>query len=363
MTLDVISLFVSLLCFLILIIIIGSFKFNKSINIPFVIIIFFVGIQRFQSSMSNLNLLESISPFEKFPFYALFFIPLFLFFFKESINEKRTSLRDLSHLLPPVVLILLKKGGMITDEISRVVFFLYSLFYWVIILKEIIKYYRTTLMKYFFNKINFKWLILIFSNISLIMFFLNYIVIYWDINKSDISLLNFYRGSSILWIIALLYLFYNPVIIYGRNYLLNQLSIKTKLYDSWSYKSLNKIDSKDLGLYKKLKTKIPELIYMTKLLEKDLRFLQTKPKGSKTLSNKLNIPNSHLKVLFKYHCKLSLHEYSNLLKVYYSIEIIRQGFLKNQTIESLAEKCFFDSRITFYNNFKKFTGVSPSEFS
>ena len=157
MTLDVISLFVSLLCFLILIIIIGSFKFNKSINIPFVIIIFFVGIQRFQSSMSNLNLLESISPFEKFPFYALFFIPLFLFFFKESINEKRTSLRDLSHLLPPVVLILLKKGGMITDEISRVVFFLYSLFYWVIILKEIIKYYRTTLMKYFFNKINFKW--------------------------------------------------------------------------------------------------------------------------------------------------------------------------------------------------------------
>ena len=363
MILDLISLFVSLLCFLVLIIIIGSFKYNKSINIPFFIIIFFVGIQRFQSSMSNLNLLESKSPFETFPFFALFFIPLFLFFFKESINEKRTSFKDLIHLLPPVILILLKKGDFIPDQMSRVVFFLYSLFYWVIILTEIIKYYRTTLMKYFFNKINFKWLILFFLNISLIMFFLNYMIIYWVLNKSDISLSNFYRGSSIAWIIALIYLFYNPVIIYGRNYLLNQLSNKTKLYDPWSYKSLNKIDNKELGSYKKLKAKIPELIYKTKILEQDLSFLQTKLKDSKTLSNKLNIPNSHLKLLFKYHCKLSPHEYSNLLKISHSIEIIRQDFLKNQTIESLSKKCFFDSRITFYNNFKKFTGVSPSEFS
>ena len=89
------------------------------------------------------------------------------------------------------------------------------------------------------------------------------------LNKSDISLSNFYRGSSIAWVIALVYLFYNPVIIYGRNYLLNQLSIRTKLYDPWSYKSLNKIDSRELGLYKKLKTIIPELIHKTKILEQD----------------------------------------------------------------------------------------------
>ena len=343
--------------------IIGTFKYSKSINIPFVIIILFVGIQRFQSSMSNLKLLESKSPFEEFPFFALFFIPLFLFFFKESINKKRTSFRELSHLLPPVILILLKKIGAIPDQASRVVFFLYSIIYWVIILFEIIKYYKSSLMKYSLNMINFRWLILIFSNVTLIMFFLNYMVIYWDLNKSDISLSNFYRGSSIAWVIALVYLFYNPVIIYGRNYLLNQLSIRTKLYDPWSYKSLNKIDSKELGLYKKLKTIIPELIYKTKILEQDFSFLGTDDKDSKSLSNKLNIPNTHLKILFKYHSKLSLHEYFNLLKISHSIELIRQGFLKNQTIESLSNKCFFDSRITFYKNFKKFTGVSPSEFS
>jgi AraC-like DNA-binding protein len=362
MILDLISFSVSLLCLLTFIMIIGSFKYNKSINIPFVIIILFVGIQRFQSSMSNLELLEFKSPFEEFPFFALFFIPIFLFFFKESIHKKRTSLRDLSHLLAPLILILLKKVDLIPNQISRVVFFLYSLLYWVIILLEIIKYYKSTLMKYSFNAISFRWLILIFFNLSLIMFFVNYMVVYWDLNKSDISLSNFYRGSSVLWAIALVYLFYNPIIIYGRNYLLNQLSIRGRLYNPWSYKSLIKLDTKELGLYKKIKRIIPELMYKTKILEKDIGFLETKDKDLKLLSSKLNIPNTHLKVLFKYHCRLSLHEYFNMLKIFYSIELIRQGFLKDQTIDSLSNKCFFDSRITFYNNFKKFTGISPSEF-
>ena len=61
MILDLISLFVSFLCLLIFIMMIGSFKYNRRINIPFVIIILFVGIQRFQSSTSNLKLLESPS--------------------------------------------------------------------------------------------------------------------------------------------------------------------------------------------------------------------------------------------------------------------------------------------------------------
>ena len=108
-------------------------------------------------------------------------------------------------------------------------------------------------MKYSLNRINFRWLILIFSNVTLIMFFLNYMVIYWDLNKSDISLSNFYRGSSIAWIIALIYLFYNPIIIFGRNYLLNQLSIRTKLYDPWSYKPLIKIDSRRVEFIQKIK--------------------------------------------------------------------------------------------------------------
>lgn len=363
MILDLISLFVSFLCLILMVMTIGSYRFHKKINIPFFIIILFVGIQRFQSSLTNLNLVESKSPFETFPFFALIFIPLFLFFFKTSTENKTTSINDLTHLILPLVLILIKKLGFLSDQISRIVFLVFSLSYWILILIIIKDYYKKTLLKYTYSKINFRWMMLVFSNITLIMFFLNYKVLYWDLNQSDLSLKNFYRGSSILWLIALLYLILNPMIIYGKDYLLDQLAIKSKLFSPWSYKIIKKVETKDLSLFKKLNKSIPELIFKIRALEHDFNFLIQRKITSKILSQKLKIPDAHLKFLFKYHSKISIHEYLNLLKITLSIELINQGFLNERTIDSLSNVCYFDSRITFYNNFKKFTGLNPSEFS
>ena len=363
MILDLISLFVSFLCLAVMLMIIQPLRFNKKINIPFFIIILFVGIQRFQSSMTNLNLADLKSPFETFPFYSLIFIPLFLFFFKESIQERSTSVKDLIHLILPFVLVIIRKLGLLSDLFGKIVFFLYTLSYWMLILLMIIKYYKKILSKYSFSKINFRWLILVFSNVSLILFFLNYLVIYWKLNQSDISLDNFYKGSSVLWAVALLYLVLNPVIIFGKDYLLHQLILKSKLSSPWSYKTLKKVYTKDLILLKKLNKSIPELIFGLKLLEQDFDFLIQNKINAKNLSNKLKIPNTHLKFIFKYHCKLSFHEYLNLLKIALSIELITQGYLNERTVDSLSNICHFESRITFYKNFKKFTGLSPTEFS
>ena len=363
MFLDIIALFVSFLCLIIILMTIGSYRFQKEINIPFVIIILFVGIQRFQSSLTNLNLVELKSPFEEFPLFALIFIPLFLYFFKTSTEDKNISRKDLAHFILPIILISLKKLGLLSDLMSRVIFFLFCFSYWILILFIIIDYYKKTISKYSFNRINLRWLILMFSNVSLIMFFLNYKVLYWDLNQSDSSLTNFYRGSSILWVVALTYLILNPVIIFGKDYLLNQLTLKSKLVNPWHYKTLKKVDSKDLNVLAKINKSIPELIYKLKVLEQDFSFLNQNEINAKTLLNKLKIPNAHLKFLFKYHCKLSIHEYLNLLKIALSIQLISQGFLNGQTIDSLSNACHFDSRITFYKNFKKFTAVSPSEFT
>lgn len=363
MILDLIALFVSFLCLIVMLMILRSVRFNKKINIPFFIIILFVGMQRFQSSLTNLNLLDIKSPFESFPFYSLLFIPLFVFFFKESVEDKSTSFKDLTHLILPLIIIVFRRLGFLSDQIGRLVFFIFTLSYWILILLIIIRYYKKTLSKYSFSKINLRWLILVFSNVSLILFFLNYTVIYWKLNQSDISLDKFYRGSSILWAVALLYLVLNPVIIFGKDYLLNQLTLKSKLFSPWSYKTIKKTDAKDQILLNKLNKSIPELIYALKLLEQDFNFIIQKKINAKNLSKKLKIPNAHLRFVFKYHCKLSFHEYLNLLKIALAIELIGQGFLNDRTIDSLSNSCHFESRNTFYKNFKKFTGSSPSEFS
>lgn len=363
MFLDIIALFVSFLCLVVSVMIIRSYQFDKNINVPFFIIILLVGLQRFQSALTNLNVVKLTSPFESFPFLALVFIPIFLFFFKISAQENDTSYKDLVHFIIPLFIIIIKKNELLSVLGSRLIFFSFSLIYWVLIFRIIMRYFKKTLSRNSFNRVNFRWLILVFVNTTLILFFLNYQALYWDLNRSDLSLTNFYRGSSIAWIVALMYLILNPVIVFGKSYLLNQLTIKSKLVNPWSFKPYKKFENKDMRLSQKINKAVPELIFALRVLEYDYDFLIKKEVFFKTLAKKLKIPDSHLKFLFKYYCELSIHEYLNFLKISLSIELIHQDFLLDRTIDSLSKTCFFESRITFYKNFKKFTGTTPSEFA
>jgi AraC-like DNA-binding protein len=302
------------------------------------------------------------SPFKTSPFVALIFIPFFLLFFKNALENRGTSIRDLTHLILPFFLLLLNKLQILNDLFNKIIFLSFTVIYWLFMIKIIIKYYRKTVIRFSFNKIIFRWLILMFTNATLVSFFLNYHVIYWQIDQSDMSLTDFYRGSSIVWVICLVYIILNPVVIFGKDYLLYQLNTKSKIYDPWKYKPLKTLQNMDTSINNKLIKSIPDLIFSLKSFEQDFNFLNSKELSLKTLSEKLKIPNSHLKFIIKYYNTLTVHEYFNLLKISFSIKLIQQGFLHQHTIESLSKASHFESRITFFNNFKKFTGKSPSKF-
>ena len=370
MILDFIGLFVTFLCLIIILMLIASFRFNRLFNLPFFIIILIVGLQRFQNFMANMNLIVFKSPFETSPFIALVFIPIFLFFFKNSLEERNTSYHDLIHLILPLLLLIIKQLQIIPDYFNRIIFLLFTTVYWILMLTLVLKNYKKIILKFSFNKIIFRWLILMFSNLTIITFFLNYNVLYWHTNPLDIVdnvkphmvLTDFYRSSSIMWAICLSYVVLNPVIVFGKDYLLFQLNTRSKLYDPWKYKVLKKVENSDQLIYDKISKSVPDLIYSLKSFEQDFNYLNSSEINIKKLSKKLKIPNSHLKIIFKYYNYLTFHEYFNLLKIALSIKLIHQGFLHGHTIESLSKSSHFESRITFYNNFKKFTGKSPSEF-
>ena len=67
--------------------------------------------------------------------------------------------------------------------------------------------------------------------------------------------------------------------------------------------------------------------------------------------------------IFKYYNNYSHSEYVTVLKIKYSIQLIEMGYLNSHTIDSLSEKCLFNSRITFYNNFLKLVGYSTTEYN
>jgi hypothetical protein len=55
-------------------------------------------------------------------------------------------------------------------------------------------------------------------------------------------------------------------------------------------------------------------------------------------------------------------EHVHVLRINYTITLIRKGYLLTHTIDSLSMKTLFVSGNTFYLNFKKIMGESPSEF-
>ena len=70
-----------------------------------------------------------------------------------------------------------------------------------------------------------------------------------------------------------------------------------------------------------------------------------------------------LKNPFKYSVNITFGEYVNVLRINYTINLIRKGYLLMHTTDSLSKKTSCVSGNTFYLNFKKLMGESPSEFN
>ena len=55
-------------------------------------------------------------------------------------------------------------------------------------------------------------------------------------------------------------------------------------------------------------------------------------------------------------------ELTNLYRVKFAVEKIEEGYLEKYTLEALGSEAGFNSRITFFNVFKKEMGVCPREY-
>jgi len=106
--------------------------------------------------------------------------------------------------------------------------------------------------------------------------------------------------------------------------------------------------------------------YIYKITQAEIDFVQAK-RDFKFLQNpfyfsqELGVESKLIDVIFESFCRFSFSEYSKLMRVMKADFLIRQGFLKSSDVDSLAERSYFNNRITLYNNFKKFFGTSISK--
>ncbi|WP_146092083.1 helix-turn-helix domain-containing protein [Polaribacter filamentus] len=189
------------------------------------------------------------------------------------------------------------------------------------------------------------------------------IILFSDIHNR-IIITNYLKYSSLLWFIPLYYLFSNPNIIFGEEYLLKKLKkIKPQDHLIWNAKPLKNLADIDKKLYNILFNRINSIIIGIQNLEKSVLIISEKTLNAKIIAEELNIPKRHIDLIFKYYCNYSVNDYTNFIKINYALTLINDGYLNEYTVEALGEKCLFKSRFTFSQNFKKFVGTSVSEYT
>jgi AraC-like DNA-binding protein len=80
------------------------------------------------------------------------------------------------------------------------------------------------------------------------------------------------------------------------------------------------------------------------------------------LASMVKIPISHVKFIFKYCSQLSFINYRKKIQINFATILIKSGYLKRNTLDSLSKYVGFSSYTPFYYAFKEIIGISPQEF-
>ncbi len=69
-----------------------------------------------------------------------------------------------------------------------------------------------------------------------------------------------------------------------------------------------------------------------------------------------------LSFLFNQYLKKNYYDYINEYRVAEFKQMVSAGDTSRYTLTAMSERCGFSSRASFFRHFKKFTGITPSEY-
>ena len=339
---------------------------DKKLNLYFLIIIGVLGMNRFLLGVEEFNLIDSFKSPMKDNFMHQFFTVVVSYLFFDNLLFKVTPFKKvIPHFIFPIVFVLGTVLFPIKFGLIKIVFFLFSTGY--------VVFPGYLVWKYVYKRKNYKDLIHFqsikaFALLTYSVYFIFYVVYNYVFmtNPQETGsghFVQFYTISSWGLLFLIIYIFRNPVILYGEQLLLKNLKNTSKEeVVAWRSSKLEPTELEDLDLEKKVKPKVEELIFAIKKFEEELLEDFGELPSLKELAFKLDYPQSHLKYVFTYYSYCTFGEYQNNLKIKFALKLIKAGYLDTRTIDSLASRCLFANKRTFYRNFKKWVGYTPTEY-
>ncbi|MCH7396975.1 helix-turn-helix domain-containing protein [Belliella sp. DSM 107340] len=129
------------------------------------------------------------------------------------------------------------------------------------------------------------------------------------------------------------------------------LEKKNPIYESENVNLLDELESD----YLSIKNRIEHLLHNEQVfLIKGINLPE--------FSKRIGIPSKTISAVINRYFGKRFNELINSYRVQFAKEKIEDGYLDDYTIDSLSENVGFNSRVTFFNAFKKETGSSPNEY-
>ncbi len=364
--LSILSFFVGGVLLLLVSVSLFDTKRDLKSSIFFLAILAISGVQRVIFGLSSFQILAPFeNPFEQSLLFAFFIPPIYYLFF-EGLLHQQISRKNLPlHFGLSLLIVSLSVGLDWSKSINQTVFLVYSTGYIGRLIYLVWTYFakrKSQREQGYFKSIRV-WAYLMMVAFLLIYAFANFIYGKGLEETQDKVLGEFYGLTSFLWLFICFYLLRNPRILYGELRLLEHINAGApEEIAIWRSKKRGQTSPQDLGVEKQIAPRVESLLFTLKNMEQAWTEELLEVPSLKSLSFQLDCPQSHVKYLFKYYGNFTYGEYVNVLRINYSISLIRKGYLSTHTIDSLSKKTLFVSGNTFYLNFKKLTGESPSEY-
>ena len=373
----ILFLFTSSIGFVTLILLISRAKNNGFLNKYLIISFFLISIKFFLLGIRDIFFSEYFSNFDvvsNLP--GLLIIIMLYLYFEDLVNQKRSVFKDFSHFFVfflLYVLTLLEHQGLINIPIKFCVglfiicFFYYLVQSYLILENKYCSHINEITVTNKHHTILKHWMVFLFLGMVLVFIrtLIEFIIYQLNINfkHSDIFSLISCIIASLVFIKVLM----TPEILYGYSFLTNRLTDINKknivITNIWIKKlALNIANVQENNLSEIVFQNLDNYISEIESLEFSYKNYKNPDFSLIDLTNLLSIPKSHLSFLFKHHCTLSFTNYKKAVRINEAVKLIEEGYLKTNTIESLAKDIGFSSYSPFFTSFKNITSLTPQEY-
>ena len=354
----------------------------------------------FVNSLSYLLLLFSIAKFIDIG-NVIVNKPQFLYYLNISYNNFQEYFVSFLSLLIPVLCLkfftdhwktkLNKKQGFVLLFLPPVITILTSFLFEKIYYSTIIFVYYQLIgllslflllknRKYFVQNSVFDLLFAVIITYNMFTFIAYYYLFINDIFLSDSILIVQPLGSvplgtdnsggiiklllNFILIVLPTYILLKPKLLYG-DYFFNADIARAKSdskNNHWSSSKTKQILNKDLRLYKEIKFDISSIIF--KIIQVEKNYINNKLIIYKIENIALLIDENKkvVEFIFNYHNNLSFSKYMIKINMLKAGQLIESGYLKENSVNDLANMFGYSSRSAFYSKFKEFNDSAPSQY-